>query len=61
MERPAIGIVAAYPDTVVAMLEASCSLRMVALRLAVNPIHAGLVERAGGTGFSLINAIVYVA
>lgn len=50
-----------YPDSVAALLNASRSLRSVALRFSVNPLHAALIQKAGSSDFSPINLLVYVA
>lgn len=42
MEEPAFSSLNPYPSTVGALLDASRSLRLVALRFAVNPIYAAL-------------------
>jgi hypothetical protein len=61
MEEPAFSSLNPYPSTVGALLDASRSLRLVALRFAVNPVYAALIQKAGGSSFSPINALVYFA
>jgi hypothetical protein len=48
MEEPAFSSLNPYPSTVGALLDASRSLRLVALRFAVNPVYAALIQKAGG-------------
>lgn len=43
------------------LLEAARNLRSVALRFAVNPVYSALISSAGGTTFSPIHPLVYVA
>lgn len=61
MEEPAFSSLNPYPSTVGALLDATRSLRLVALRFAVNPVYAALIQKAGGSSFSPINALVYFA
>jgi hypothetical protein len=64
MEQTAIDTVfdnSTYPDPVATLLNTSRSLRLVALSFSVNPLHAALVQKAGSSGFSPINLLVYVA
>lgn len=51
----------AQPQKCTALLEAARSLRTVALRFAVNPVYNSLLSRAGGSSFSPIHPLVYVA
>lgn len=44
-----------------ALLEAARNLRTVAVRFAVNPVYTALISRAGGTIFSPVHPLVYVA
>lgn len=44
-----------------ALLDAARNLRSVALRFAVNPVYSALISSAGGTSFSPIHPLVYVA
>jgi hypothetical protein len=61
MEEPAFSSLNPYPSTVGALLDVSRSLRLVALRFAVNPVYAALIQKAGGSSFSPINTLVYFA
>ncbi|KFY17537.1 hypothetical protein V492_00596 [Pseudogymnoascus sp. VKM F-4246] len=41
--------------------DAAQKLRLVALRFAVNPVYGALIAKAGGTTFSPIHCLVYIA
>src|SRR5262249_18435267 len=61
MQKTAIGSLPLRPHAALALLNASRLLRLVALRLAVNPIHAALIQKAKGPSFSPLKLLVYVA
>jgi hypothetical protein len=48
-------------EEIATLLEAARNLRCVALRFAVNPVYSALISSAGGTTFSPIHPLVYVA
>ncbi|KAL5356563.1 hypothetical protein BJX96DRAFT_171727 [Aspergillus floccosus] len=50
-----------YPAHIAGLIDASRSLRLLALSLAVDPIYSALTRKANSAVFSPINLIVYVA
>jgi hypothetical protein len=61
LEKPAYKKAILRSGGTAALLEAARNLRSVALGFAVNPVYSALISRAGGTTFSPIHPLVYVA
>ncbi|KAF2274923.1 uncharacterized protein EI97DRAFT_459876 [Westerdykella ornata] len=61
LEKPAYRKAILGSRGTAALLEAARNLRSVALRFAVNPVYSALISTAGGTTFSPIHPLVYVA
>jgi hypothetical protein len=61
LEKPAYKKALAESGGTAALLDAARNLRSVALRFAVNPVYGALISSAGGTTFSPIHPLVYVA
>jgi hypothetical protein len=61
LEEPAYKRIIPMPEATTTLLEAARNLRCVALRFAVNPVYSALISSAGGTTFSPIHTLVYVA
>ena len=61
LEKPSFKKLPPMSEAASSLLEAARNLRTVALRFAVNPVYTALISRAGGTTFSPIHPLVYVA
>lgn len=61
LEKPLYKKFTQTSEGAAALLEAARNLRTVALCFAVNPVYSALISRAGGTTFSPIHPLVYVA